>query len=421
MRVLHARGIESEAECRSPGCWSCCVRRSPRSSGSRSRRRTRSRARSRCGPRSAQDRFAVGAATLSLLAAHAEEGPVAVLVDDAHWLDGSSAEALLFALRRLVADPIAVILAVRDDEPSLLDGADLPTLRSAGLDRVSAAAELARRRCRRSPSVSTARRPATRSRCWSSAPTRRGSRELPARRADRRSSAGHRARIPARARRRFPRRTRRALVLAAASDTGELSRRSSAPRRSARVDDLAACGGRGPGRAARRPRRVPSRARAIGGVRRGAARGAARGAPRACRRAAGPRCRPPRLAPRARDASARTTRRRRRSSRPARARASGARTPSRQPRSSARRALSLESPAPLLYAAADAAWLGGQADRAVALLDERAPARTTTGARHPHRAPARPDRGAARAGQEAHAILAAAAERAAPTDPERPS
>ncbi|MBV9735686.1 MAG: AAA family ATPase [Acidisphaera sp.] len=90
-------------------------------------------------PGSAQDRFALGAATLSLLAAYAEQAPVAVLVDDAQWLDGSSAQALLFAFRRLVADPIAVLIAVREGEPSLLDGADLPTLRIAGLTREEAA------------------------------------------------------------------------------------------------------------------------------------------------------------------------------------------------------------------------------------------------------------------------------------------
>ena len=91
-------------------------------------------------PGSAQDRFAVGAATLSLLAAYAEQGPVAVLVDDAQWLDGSSAQALLFAFRRLMADPVAVLVAVRDGEPSLLDGADLPMLRLTGLTSDEAAA-----------------------------------------------------------------------------------------------------------------------------------------------------------------------------------------------------------------------------------------------------------------------------------------
>ncbi len=42
-------------------------------------------------PARAQERFAVGAATLSLLATYAEQGAVAVLVDDAQWLDGPSA------------------------------------------------------------------------------------------------------------------------------------------------------------------------------------------------------------------------------------------------------------------------------------------------------------------------------------------
>jgi DNA-binding CsgD family transcriptional regulator len=87
----------------------------------------------------AQERFAVGAATLSVLAAFAEQEPVAVLVDDAQWLDVSSAQALLFAFRRLVADPIAVFIAVREGEPSLLDGADLPALQISGLTSGEAA------------------------------------------------------------------------------------------------------------------------------------------------------------------------------------------------------------------------------------------------------------------------------------------
>jgi DNA-binding CsgD family transcriptional regulator len=89
-------------------------------------------------PGQAQERFAVGAATLSLLASHAEQGPVAILLDDAHWLDAPSAEALLFAFRRLLADPIAALIAVREDEPSLLDGADVQTVRLAGLTAVQA-------------------------------------------------------------------------------------------------------------------------------------------------------------------------------------------------------------------------------------------------------------------------------------------
>ena len=142
MRVLRARGIESEAqipfaallELVRPALVMLDKIPEPQAvalEGALALRR---------GP--AQERFAVGAATLSLIAAYAEDGPVAILVDDAHWLDGSSAQALLFAFRRLVADPIAVLIAVREGDPSLLDGADLPMVRLGGLTSDEAAALL---------------------------------------------------------------------------------------------------------------------------------------------------------------------------------------------------------------------------------------------------------------------------------------
>ena len=94
----------------------------------------RCRRRWRCaGRRRPYERFAVGAATLSLLSAYAEAGPLAIIIDDVHWIDRPSAEAMLFALRRLVADPIASLLAARDGEPSLLDGADIRSLQLDGL------------------------------------------------------------------------------------------------------------------------------------------------------------------------------------------------------------------------------------------------------------------------------------------------
>jgi DNA-binding CsgD family transcriptional regulator len=87
------------------------------------------------------DRFAVGAGTLSLIAAQAEEAALLLIVDDAHLLDAPSAEALRFAFRRLLAEPVATVLAVREGEPSLLDGADLPAIRLSGLG-VEESAEL---------------------------------------------------------------------------------------------------------------------------------------------------------------------------------------------------------------------------------------------------------------------------------------
>ncbi|MET8824590.1 AAA family ATPase [Streptomyces sp. NPDC004610] len=60
------------------------------------------------------DRFLTGLAVLTLLAELAEDGPLLCLVDDAQWLDQASAEALLFAARRLGAERIAMVLAGRD-------------------------------------------------------------------------------------------------------------------------------------------------------------------------------------------------------------------------------------------------------------------------------------------------------------------
>jgi DNA-binding CsgD family transcriptional regulator len=93
-------------------------------------------------PSAGGDRFAVGAATLSLLAAYAEESPALLLIDDAHLLDAPSAEAVLFALRRLLAEPLGAVLAARDEEPSLLGGLNLPTLHLTGLDPQSSIALL---------------------------------------------------------------------------------------------------------------------------------------------------------------------------------------------------------------------------------------------------------------------------------------
>lgn len=79
------------------------------------------------------DRFLVGLASLGLLAEHASRKPLLCLVDDAHCLDRESADALAFVARRLYADSIAIIFAVREPAPrhGMLDG--LPELRLAGL------------------------------------------------------------------------------------------------------------------------------------------------------------------------------------------------------------------------------------------------------------------------------------------------
>src|SRR2546430_6137641 len=87
------------------------------------------------GPSAPVGRFAICAATLSLLGAAAEDEPVLVIVDEAESLDRSSVEALLFAERRLDADRVALLFSVRDGRPTMFDVAELPELRLAPLER----------------------------------------------------------------------------------------------------------------------------------------------------------------------------------------------------------------------------------------------------------------------------------------------
>ena len=151
MRVLSARGVEAEREVTFGGLHQVCAPLLPLLDDlpEPQAEALAVALAVRTGPTPA--RFAVGAAVLGLLARAADEAPLAVVVDDGHLFDESSAQALAFAARRVVSDRIALVVAMRPVEGSAFAG--LPTLQlgpltlestrtlleSAGLDRWPAA------------------------------------------------------------------------------------------------------------------------------------------------------------------------------------------------------------------------------------------------------------------------------------------
>lgn len=87
------------------------------------------------------DRFLLSLAVLTLIGEVAEERPVLCVIDDVHWLDTASMDALTFAARRLDAEPVAMVLAVREGADGHLRLGDLPTLHLTPLG-LSAATDL---------------------------------------------------------------------------------------------------------------------------------------------------------------------------------------------------------------------------------------------------------------------------------------
>jgi hypothetical protein len=131
----------------------------------------------------APDRFLVSLAVLSLFGDAAEERPLLCLVDDAQWLDRTSAQVLAFVARRLGAESVALVFGSRPPgQDDALTG--LPELVVEG-PRVRRREGIAGVRGGRpgwtiaSATASSPRRPATRWRCSScrAAATPRSSRE----------------------------------------------------------------------------------------------------------------------------------------------------------------------------------------------------------------------------------------------------
>ena len=78
----------------------------------------------------APDRFLVGLAVLTLFSAVADERPLLCVVDDAQWLDRASALTLAFVARRLLAEPVGIVVAARHPGQEL---EHLPNIEIRGL------------------------------------------------------------------------------------------------------------------------------------------------------------------------------------------------------------------------------------------------------------------------------------------------
>ena len=89
--------------------------------------------------------FLVGVAALSLLTRAAEEQTVLCVVEDAHWLDPATADALLFCARRLGADRLLLVFSARDATATSFRAEGIDELPLSGLDPDAARALLGQR------------------------------------------------------------------------------------------------------------------------------------------------------------------------------------------------------------------------------------------------------------------------------------
>jgi DNA-binding CsgD family transcriptional regulator len=130
--IVWATGVESEMELAFAGLHSLCTPMLDRLERLPEPQRDALSTAFGLSAGPAPDRFLVGLAVLSLLAESAEEQPLVCIVDDAQWLDRVSSETLAFVARRLLAERVGVVFAVRSTAVvEALDG--IPELVIEGL------------------------------------------------------------------------------------------------------------------------------------------------------------------------------------------------------------------------------------------------------------------------------------------------
>ena len=141
-RVARAAGVESEMELAFAGLHLLCAPFLNRLDALPGPQRDALATAFGLGSGGAPDRFLIGLAVLSLLADAAGAQPLVCLLDDTQWLDQASAQALAFVARRLAAEAIVMVFAVREPGASV-DLAGLPELRVGPLHDADARSLLA--------------------------------------------------------------------------------------------------------------------------------------------------------------------------------------------------------------------------------------------------------------------------------------
>jgi len=122
-RIMQVAGVESEMELAYAGLHNLCSTLLDRLDSLPEPQRNALATAFGLAPGEPPNQFLVGLAALGLLADAAEDQPVVCLVDDTQWLDRVSVETIAFIARRLLAESVAVVFAVREPwHDGLLNG-----------------------------------------------------------------------------------------------------------------------------------------------------------------------------------------------------------------------------------------------------------------------------------------------------------
>jgi len=140
-RIARAAGVESEMELPFAGLHQLCAPMLPHLANLPGPQRDALATAFGLSAGAAADRFLVGLAVLSLMSEVAEERPLLCVVDDAQWLDRASALVLGFVARRLLAESVAMVFAMRDESEDQELGS-LPVMVVGGLSDADARALL---------------------------------------------------------------------------------------------------------------------------------------------------------------------------------------------------------------------------------------------------------------------------------------